>query len=377
MIGVSTAYFLAKKGGYDITVIDKEYPIRGASEQNANTITFIPYPAWTTMNIWKVLKDNLMMKENPTSYIKFSLIFDSHFRFWLKHYMKNRKTEHVERSNNALAKLISYSISLYDGYINEVTDSTPDAVEYHEEVLTNVYRNLDEKTLKEKVELLEVIKKYDPTCRRVPPEELTTFKDASIVFKLAVRCLNTAKFCDFMRTKLIEKYGVNFVQGDIKSVTYTDNSIKSLEYESADKTTHKVNNVDKYVFCGGVESVNLGKLVGLQVPIFGFKGHSLNMYMDKSEMPDSTYIFIPENIAVSRVGYNTSGMVRVTGFADVVGLNLDTIDIRKKQITEIAKKFLGEKHFNESKANYWVGLRPVCADDVPLIGKSSKFNNLY
>jgi D-amino-acid dehydrogenase len=377
MVGTSTAYFLSKRGGYDITVVEKDFPIRGATEQNANTITFIPYPAFTTYNLWKVLKDNITMAENPLSYFKFTLLFDSHFRFWAKNFMKNRKKDRINQSNGALARLITYSISLYDNYINEVTNNNPKEVDYHQEVLTNVYRNLDAVALSEKEKLLAEIKHYDPSCERVSDEELKKYKDASIVYKLAVRTLNTAKFCDMMHKQLAEKYGVKYIQGEVKSVTYTDDSIKTLEVVGKDSKTHKLEHFDSYVFCGGCESVNLGKLVGVKVPIFGFKGHTLNVYCDETSMPENTFIYSPENICISRVGYGTTGMVRFSGFADVVGLNKDTLEFRKKQLIEITKKTVGEKYYDESRANHWVGLRPVCADDVPLIGKSSKFNNLY
>ena len=111
--------------------------------------------------------------------------------------------------------------------------------------------------------------------------------------------------------------------------------------------------------------------------MYGFKGHSLNVYVDKDKMPDSTYLFGTDSIVACRVGLNTTGMIRFTGFADVVGNNLDTLQFRKDQIVSFAKKIVGENNYDDSKAHHWVGLRPVTADDCPIIGKSSKFENLY
>jgi D-amino-acid dehydrogenase len=58
-------------------------------------------------------------------------------------------------------------------------------------------------------------------------------------------------------------------------------------------------------------------------------------------------------------------------------MDTDVMPWRKDMIMKYAKQYVSEKDFDESKANLWVGLRPVCSDDVPLIGKSSKFSNLY
>ena len=115
----------------------------------------------------------------------------------------------------------------------------------------------------------------------------------------------------------------------------------------------------------------------MKVPIYGFKGHSLNVYINKDKMPDSTYLFVPDNIVACRVGLNTSGMLRFTGFADVVGNDLKTLQFRKDQIVNFAKKYVGEENYDEAKAHHWVGLRPVSDDDCPIIGQSSKFDNLY
>jgi hypothetical protein len=192
--GISSAYFLARKGGYEITVIDKDNPIKGASEQNGSTVTFIPYPAWTTLNFWKVLKDTVTRVENPSSYFNFALIFDSHFRFWLKHYMNSRSEAKIKQSNKALASMINYSISIFDDYINEVTDNDPDKVEYHHETLVNIYRGCSGKELKEKEAVFKEIQSFDSSCVRLTEEELVKFPGASLAYRLAVRCFNSGKF---------------------------------------------------------------------------------------------------------------------------------------------------------------------------------------
>ena len=84
IIGLSTAYFLSKYGISNISVIDKDSPIKGASIRNAGTITLSSYFPWTSVNIWRILRDNLLMRKERDSYFKFSLIFDKEFRFWLK-----------------------------------------------------------------------------------------------------------------------------------------------------------------------------------------------------------------------------------------------------------------------------------------------------
>ena len=203
------------------------------------------------------------------------------------------------------------------------------------------------------------------------------FKEVSLAYKLSLNVVDTLKYCNRMKEVLETKVGVKVLQGEVTSINFDAGTITGIEYTTSENKTEKVSGFDKYLICGGVESVFLGAKLGLKVPIYGFKGHSLNYYTTSKDMLKNSYIFLPDNIAVAKVGVGTNNLVRFTGFADVVGINWDTIEERKQKVVSMAKELLGEENYDESKANHWVGLRPVCADDVAIIGKSTKFSNLF
>jgi D-amino-acid dehydrogenase len=69
-------------------------------------------------------------------------------------------------------------------------------------------------------------------------------------------------------------------------------------------------------------------------------------------------------------------ITRITAFGDVEGNNLDINPVRLAQIRRTAKEMF-PNDYDEKKENLWVGLRPVSPDDVPIIGRSKKFENLY
>jgi len=377
MVGVTLAYFLTKLGSFDVTIIDKDISVKGASRQNANTITLIPFPAWTTINIWAVLKQNVLRDANPSSYFRFSLLLESQFRLWLFRYMRSRSASVVERSNLAIVKMGAFGFRLFDDYVADVTGAQPDLVDYHDEVVTTVLKGLTADEVASKDKVYAFLAQYDPYCHKASPEDTAKFVGASAMYRLKLKLLNTLKFCELARNKIVADLGVKFVQGEVNEVTHSARSVRAVGYRDAAGGQHSLGGFGKYVFCGGIESINLGRLVGTKVPIYGFKGHSLNVYVDQTSMPDSSYIVVPDNVAIARVGLNTSGMVRVTGYSDVVGNNLDTLPLRKQQLVAFTKKFIGEQHYDDSKADHWVGLRPVSADDVPIVGQSTKFDNLY
>jgi D-amino-acid dehydrogenase len=77
------------------------------------------------------------------------------------------------------------------------------------------------------------------------------------------------------------------------------------------------------------------------------------------------------------LGRNTSGLIRITGYSDLAGNNTETIKSRKEALIKLANDYFGSNLYDEKVADHWVGIRPVAADDVPIIGKSTKFNNLF
>ena len=332
VIGIASAYYLSKFGDYEVTVIEKDTPVRGASEQNANTITISSLPVFNSMNFMKILKENLMFKEKPSSYVKFTLIFESQFRLWLRHYLKSRSKEQIEKSTNAVITLSYLGCSLYDDYMMDLTNSNPDIVDYHQEFFTKIYKNQSETDIASKRKLMGMIAKYDPGCHELSAERLEKFPGANFGFEVTTRMLNTDTFWAYARTKLAEKYGVNFIEGTVNQATYSDRKIHSIGYLDKNKHQQILGNFDEYVFWGGVESAKLGNLVGLRVPIYGIQGYSLNTYVDKENMPDSSYMFIPENVVACRIGLNTSGMIRFTGHGDLVGNTPSVLEFRKKSM---------------------------------------------
>jgi D-amino-acid dehydrogenase len=69
-------------------------------------------------------------------------------------------------------------------------------------------------------------------------------------------------------------------------------------------------------------------------------------------------------------------MTRFTAYADIDGTNINPITKRKSALINNAKKFF-PNDYDEERAGHWVGLRPVSADDCPIIGPSTKYSNLF
>jgi len=128
--------------------------------------------------------------------------------------------------------------------------------------------------------------------------------------------------------------------------------------------------------CAGIGSKEIGKMVGLDIPLWGFKGHSLDVWhKDKSKMFKHANLLLPEQVAIVPMGIEKP-YTRFTGFADVDLNNKSVIKSRKESLIKIAKEYMGDE-YDDANADHWVGLRPVTPDDTPFICNSSKYKNLW
>lgn len=83
-------------------------------------------------------------------------------------------------------------------------------------------------------------------------------------------------------------------------------------------------------------------------------------------MLKATHILIPDQVAIVRMCLDKP-MTWFTAYADLDGNNLNPIPTRKNALINMAKRFYPDD-YDDSKADHWVGLRPVSPDDCPIIG---------
>ena len=86
-----------------------------------------------------------------------------------------------------------------------------------------------------------------------------------------------------MKDFLESKHQVKFIHGNIKTLKHDGERITSIEYVQPDGKLVEENGYDYYVISCGIGSLHLGHHLGIRVPIYGFKGHSLNLYIDSKK----------------------------------------------------------------------------------------------
>lgn len=93
-------------------------------------------------------------------------------------------------------------------------------------------------------------------------------------------------------------------------------------------------------------SVQLGKKLGIRIPLLAFKGCSIDVHHKTTEaMLKVTHILMPEQSAVVRMGTaNDSPFTRFTAFGDVDGTNFDQIKERVDTLRKRAQTYFPDDY---------------------------------
>ncbi|MGD8836451.1 MAG: FAD-dependent oxidoreductase [Desulfobacteraceae bacterium] len=128
---------------------------------------------------------------------------------------------------------------------------------------------------------------------------------------------------------------------------------------------------DHFVLAAGAWSPAIARQVGLRVPVQPGKGYSLTMARPKTALRTPCYFWERSVVATPwRDGF------RLGGTMEFSGLNTEPDRRRSDNLASAAAAYLREPTGRPVMAQ-WVGVRPMCYDDLPIIGAAPKNANLF
>jgi len=123
---------------------------------------------------------------------------------------------------------------------------------------------------------------------------------------------------------------------------------------------------DGVVVALGSYSPSLLKPLGLHLPVYPVKGYSITLPIeDESGAPVSTVMDETYKVAITRLG----DRIRAAGTAELAGFDL-TLRPARRQMIEHVVRDLFPAGGDLGKTEFWCGLRPMTPDGTPLIGPS-------
>ncbi|WRV84156.1 D-amino acid dehydrogenase [Acinetobacter baumannii] len=166
--------------------------------------------------------------------------------------------------------------------------------------------------------------------------------------------------------QIAKELGVNFqFNQNVEKLIVEGDQIKGVQING------KVLTADRYVLAFGSYSRDFLKPLDLQLPVYPVKGYSLTIpIVDPAFAPQSTVLDETYKIAITRFDQR----IRVGGMAELSGFNLGLNEDRRATLQMVTEDLFPGGDMEQ--ASFWTGLRPMTPDSTPIIG-ATRFKNLF
>ncbi len=359
--GLCSAYYLVKEG-YDVTILDQTDMTSGASFINAGYITpshFIPLAAPG------IITQGLKWMLNSSSPFYIKPRWDIEFFKWALLFKKSATASKVKKALPVLKELNLKSRSLYE----ELLASHDFDFHYERKGVLMAYctdkaeheeREVAEQAIKEGLEATILSKEKLQEIQPVLSDEVK----GAVHYQCDAH-MTPNHFMQQLKDWLLLQGVVFRLNQKVEGFTVKEQKIASL------KTQSSIFEADEFVLASGSWTSKLASSLGLNIPIQGGKGYSMDVNRP-------TGITLPTILVDARMA--VTPMDGFTRFAGTMEFSGNNNTIKKERVGALAKAV--KAHYREveiqldelNKATS--GLRPVSPDGLPYIGKTSKYKNL-
>jgi D-amino-acid dehydrogenase len=366
VIGVTTAYYLAR-AGHEVTVVDRQaQPAQETSFANAGEVSPGYSSPWAGPGVPVKAIKWLLMRHGP---LVIWPKLDPVMWWWMLKMLRNCTAERYAINKSRMIPIAEYSRDCLRALRAEI------GIKYDERSQGTLQLFRKQKQLDGTADDIAVLKQtgvpfevLDPaSCIAVEPG-LATAK-VKFVGGLRLPQDETGDCHMFTQALAVEaaRLGVQFK---------FNTSIERLVAEG-DKITGVVTNAgtlqaDAYVAALGSWSPRMLKPVGVSVPVYPVKGYSITVpIIDAAGAPESTVMDESYKVAITRLG----DRIRVGGTAEISGYS-SSLDAARRATLDHSLTDMFPRGGDLTKATFWCGLRPMTPDGPPVIG-ATRYSNLH
>ena len=366
VIGVTTAYYLAR-AGHEVTVVDRQAePAQETSFANAGEVSPGYSSPWAGPGVPVKAIKWLLMRHGP---LVIWPKLDPVMWWWMLKMLRNCTAERYAINKSRMIPIAEYSRDCLRALRAET------GIKYDERSQGTLQLFRKQKQLDGTAEDIAVLKQtgvpfevLDPAgCIAVEPG-LATAK-VKFVGGLRLPQDETGDCHMFTQALAVEaaRLGVQFK---------FNTSIESLVAEG-DRITGVVTSAgtlqaDAYVAALGSWSPRMLKPIGVSVPVYPVKGYSITVpIIDAAGAPESTVMDESYKVAITRLG----DRIRVGGTAEISGYS-SSLDAARRATLDHSLTDMFPRGGDLSKATFWCGLRPMTPDGPPVIG-ATRYSNLH
>ncbi|MGQ4273896.1 D-amino acid dehydrogenase [Terrihabitans sp. B22-R8] len=363
VIGVTSAYYLAK-AGHEVVVIDRQPgPALETSYANAGQVSFGFCSPWAAPGIPQKALKWLFMQHAP---LILRPKLDAAMLGWMARMLRNCTAARYALNKGRMLRMADYSRACLDDLRTE-TGITYDGrrngtvqlfrTEAQVEASAKDVKALAEDGIAFTILDAEGCVRAEPALARVRDRIagglLTPNDETGDCFKFTNALAERA-----------QALGVRFDYGrDIKGVTVESGRVTGVV------TGEGVTAADAVVVALGSYSTLMVQPHGISLPVYPVKGYSLTIPIrDVALAPESTVMDETYKIAITRLG----DRIRVGGMAELSGFTNDLHPARRRTLEHsVSDLFPGG---DLEQASFWSGLRPMTPDGTPVIGRTGVEN---
>ena len=361
VLGVTTAYELARHG-HDVTVIERQgEPARECSYANGGQLSYSASEPWANPHVFlKVLK--WMWQEDAPLVMRPRA--DSAMLRWGIQFLLNCSATRAARHEEALLRINLYSKKKFDALF---ADTNVDCHRMSKGILHvfsdknewNYYRPLAEKgTLAEKILTKDACFALEPALAHTTRDILggihMPLDESGDIYLFTTR----------LARLIAAKYGVKFRYNTaIARLHQKHHSITHLTTQSGEV----MDGFDAYVIALGAYSTPYLKQVGVHVPIYPMKGYAIT-FAANEHTPTVSVTDSSRKQVYTKLG----DRVRVAGTAEFASYNHDIRKLRIAPLLRGTQQLFPKADL--SSIEEWACLRPQTPDGPPILGASPLHN---
>ena len=363
VVGVCTAYFLAE-AGHDVVVIERHQNVaQEASFANGGLVAPGYATPWAAPGMPRKILSSLFRSEAP---VMLKPTLDRALWGWVRRWMSECELDRYRINRERMQRVALYSRDM----LRKVRDYYQLDYEQTQGVLQLFRTEKDRKLAEPGIALLfenEVPHQILDAegVRAIEPALASDTPLAGGIYLPNDEAGNCPLFTKRLK-QIASSIGVQF---------HFTSTVHAIEPDSRGVTLHIGEGrypADAVVVAAGVESVNLLKPLGIQVPLYPIKGYSATAAIKNFEQaPRAAVLDESYKAAITRLG----SRIRIAGTAE---LGTRPAELRDRAIRTLIK--VGGDWFpnaaNYAQANFWCGARAMLPDESPLIG-ATPVRNVY
>lgn len=360
IVGACVARELQSEGR-QVLLVERGGIASGSSFGNAGWVTPcfampLPQPGL----FWKSL-GWLMDKESPL-HIQPRLSWD--LARWFMRFTAAMNRRQLERSVRVLTALSTYSLQFYEDLAREYGDS----MDFHRRGLLMV--SATRSGVRSAQAEMELMAPHGITGRALDRDELLAFEPSlRPLVQGGVFFDREAQVEPLATTQAVHRAfealgGQSLLNTEVYDFVTDGKRIREV------LTTQGRIQADTIVLAAGSWSPEIGRRLGLRIPILGGKGYAM-ITRDWEIKPQRPIMIVERKIAVTpRVD-----SVRLAGTLELVNQDFGISPHRVRAIQKGAEEYLNLSALDHV-TELWRGLRPCTPDGVPVIDRSCRLENL-